>query len=194
MIVPVCAGLTKCWPWTSSAKQVLMLNVLEEVLELAGAEACAPVLPSLTHLLSRCLAASHFQVVERALLLWHNHALAAGVLGGAHAGSVLPRLLPPLQRLSAGHWNPSVHALAGAVLKHYEEVDSAAYYRCAAAASASAAQAAQAALVAGVRAGGGVSVGGGAAAQGSKEEALRARREAWRQFDAAAAAAAAASR
>jgi serine/threonine-protein phosphatase 2A regulatory subunit B' len=163
MVVHVCTGLCQSWPWTSSTKQVLMLNVLEEVLELAGAEACAPVMPALALLISRCVGATHFQVAERALMLWQNQSLAAGLLGAPHAPTTLPLLYPPLCRLSAGHWNPSVLALAMAVLKHYEEVHSEAFGAAAARAS-----------------------GSGSA---SSSSSISSRRQAWTQLDQAAAAA-----
>jgi len=36
--VPILNGLIRYWPWSSSAKQVLMMNELEEILELLGHE------------------------------------------------------------------------------------------------------------------------------------------------------------
>jgi hypothetical protein len=186
MVVQVVHGLSRCWPWTSSAKQVLMLNVLEEVLELAGAEACAPVLAPIAHLLARCVAASHFQVSERALQFWHNQALSAGLLGRAHAPLVLPALYAPLFMQAQGHWNPTVEALAAAVLKHYADADTETFERCAAGAGAAAAAAAAAAAPPaqpqGASAG---AIANRAVALGKDEEARQARREQWRSIDAA---------
>ena len=36
--VPILNGLIRYWPWSSSAKQVLVMNELEEILELLGHE------------------------------------------------------------------------------------------------------------------------------------------------------------
>mgnify|MGYP002023242004 FL=1 len=36
--VPILNGLIRYWPWSSSSKQVLMMNELEEILELLGHE------------------------------------------------------------------------------------------------------------------------------------------------------------
>lgn len=132
-------GLIKCWPHSSSSKQVLLLNELEELLEVAGPEAIDKekgFIP-LFNLLSRCLGSPHFQVAERALFLWNNEALMqTGILSKAHAASALPILYTSLQRQAAGHWNPTVETLARNVLKHYEDADPAGYEKAIASAAA----------------------------------------------------------
>jgi hypothetical protein len=62
MAVPVVLGLLKSWPWSNSAKQVVYLNELEEVLELMGAEQLGMVLDPLVQTLARCVGSAHFQV------------------------------------------------------------------------------------------------------------------------------------
>jgi serine/threonine-protein phosphatase 2A regulatory subunit B' len=126
-------GFVRAWPTTSSSKQVLLLNELEEVLETAGAEATAPVLGPLLDLLARCVGSSHFQVAERALFLWHNETLGRGVLGRAYTQNVLPVLFEPLHRQASEHWNVTVESLATSVMKLYSEADPALYERCTAA-------------------------------------------------------------
>ena len=116
----VITGLCKHWPWASSAKQFLLLNELEEVLELAGHEAAAPALGSFFYVLKRCVAAPHFQVAERALFLWRSESLQSGVLGKPYASTVLPLLFDALVKQGAGHWNPTVETLANGVLAHYK--------------------------------------------------------------------------
>jgi len=135
-VVPVVQGLIRCWPWSSSSKQITLLNELEEVLELAGPEAVQPILRPLFRTLARCVGSTHFQVAERSLFLWNNeHLLAHGILSRAHAGEVLPLLFTSLQRNASGHWNTNVETLAQNVLKHYMDADPACYERCVAAAS-----------------------------------------------------------
>lgn len=133
-VVPVITGLIRCWPWSSSAKQITLLNEVEEVLELAGPEAVQPILRPLFRTLARCVGSSHFQVAERALFLWNNeNLLTHGILSRAHAAEVLPLLHAALQRNASGHWNATVETLAQNVLKHYMDADPAAYERCVAA-------------------------------------------------------------
>jgi serine/threonine-protein phosphatase 2A regulatory subunit B' len=115
------------------------------VLEAAGADAVAPALPRLFGVLAKCVGSPHFQVAERALLLWRgSDALCEGVLGRACAPAALPLLFAPLSRQAAGHWNPNVEALALSVLKHYQSADAQLFDRCAAAHQAAASEAHQA--------------------------------------------------
>ncbi len=139
-VANVVRGVTRCWPGASSAKQILLLNELEELLEVAGAEAALPVAPILFALLARCVGSPHFQVSERALFLWNNEALASsGVLSRAHAALAVPVLYAALHKQASGHWNPTVETLARNVVKHYEEADPALYDRTAAGAEKAAA-------------------------------------------------------
>lgn len=68
----VVLGLIKSWPWTVSAKQVVFLNELEEILELMGPELIDTIIDQLFRTISKCVGSSHFQVAERALFLWNN--------------------------------------------------------------------------------------------------------------------------
>ena len=66
----VVEGLIKCWPWTSSSKQVVFLNELEEVLELMGAEQIEKVLEPLFRTVAKCVGCRHFQV--RVCMVWYG--------------------------------------------------------------------------------------------------------------------------
>lgn len=129
----VVEGICRAWPWSSSSKQILLLNELEEVLDTAGPDAVAPTLETFFYVLGKCVGSPHFQVAERALFLWRSERLAEGVLGRPFAAAALPVLFAPLSRQAAGHWNPTVETLATSVLKHYADADPALYERCAAA-------------------------------------------------------------
>jgi serine/threonine-protein phosphatase 2A regulatory subunit B' len=81
-----------------------MLNELECLLVLAGAEATEPVLHELFQLLSRCCGSSHFQVADRALMLWDNDELTAppsGSLSSSYGNVALPILFDGLQKQMA---------------------------------------------------------------------------------------------
>jgi len=103
-IVYIVRGLARTWPSTYSSKQILMLNELECLLVLAGAEATEPVLHELFQLLSRCCGSSHFQVADRALMLWDNDELTAppsGSLSSSYGNVALPILFDGLQKQMA---------------------------------------------------------------------------------------------
>jgi len=128
---PILNGFFKCWPWSSSGKQVMFLNELEEILELLGADQLSQVSDMLFGNLSRCLDSDHFQVVERALFLWNNeHLVNSGCLSRLNAQAVLPIIYGPLYKNSSGHWNATVEGLAQNVLKMYMEYDLNLYDRC----------------------------------------------------------------
>lgn len=130
-VVRVVEGLVRRWPWSSSAKQMLLINELEELLELAGPEAVQPAMHALFATLAKCVGSTHFQVAERALFLWNNEQLiSTGVLSKAHTSLVLPLLFAPLHRNATGHWNSTVETLSVNVLKHYQDADPELYVRC----------------------------------------------------------------
>lgn len=129
--VRIILGLIKSWPWTSSSKQVVFLNELEEVLELTGPEQLEAVLEPLCRALAQWITSPHFQVAERCLFLWNNdHLLNLGCLSSTHRAQVLPLLFGALYKSSQGHWNPTVESLAHNVLKHYRDQDSDLYDQC----------------------------------------------------------------
>jgi serine/threonine-protein phosphatase 2A regulatory subunit B' len=100
-IVYIVRGLAKTWPYTCSSKQIILINELETMLALAGAEATEPVLHELFQLLSRCCGSSHFQVADRALMLWDNEELTSppsGSLSAAYGNVALPILFDGLQK------------------------------------------------------------------------------------------------
>ena len=132
----IVSGLLKVWPTSSSAKQIVYLSEIEELLELAGPEHVQSVMRPLMQTISRCVGSSHFQVAERALFLWNNEALLTrGVLSQAYTTQVLPIVYSSLAKQAAGHWNQTVETLARNVLKHYQDADAVFFDRTAATAA-----------------------------------------------------------
>lgn len=128
LAVPVLKGLIKYWPSVNSAKEVLFLNEVEELLELTQAEEFQILLVPLFQQLARSIGSPHFQVAERALFLWHNEYISG--LINEHRKEVLPVLYPVLHVNSQSHWNPTVNNLTLNVLKIFMESDSALVEEC----------------------------------------------------------------
>jgi hypothetical protein len=133
--VYVLRHLMRYWPSSSSSKQVMLLNTMEEILEWSG-DAALPALPYVLAIVSRCLKSQHFLIVERVLYLWQNEKVgnSGGLLSPVNAAVLLPALYPAILKSASGHWNGSVVTLAQFVLKRFREGDPALYERVAAAA------------------------------------------------------------
>jgi len=130
--VAIVKKLLSYWPWSSSIKQILLLDELEEIMELMTLEVLEKdgVLPLLLQTLSHCLASVHFQVAERTLLIWQNeHLITDGLLKPQHSGVVLPHILPSLLD-GRGDWNKNVEGLVRCVLEHYQSTDIELYDEC----------------------------------------------------------------
>jgi len=121
LAVPVLSGLIKYWPRTNSAKEVLFLNELEELLELTQPEEFRVLMGPLFRQISAAIGSPHFQVAERALFLWHNEYISH--LIADHRAEVLPLIFPVLHTNSQHHWNPTVNNLTLNVLKIFMELD-----------------------------------------------------------------------
>lgn len=128
---PVLASLLRYWPATNSAKEVLFLGELEEVLELTPADAFGEAAPALFSRIAKCLTSPHFQVAERALFLWNNEYVVS--LVSSHRRPVLQAVCGALERNAAGHWNAAVHGLSVNVRRLFQEMDPALYDECKAA-------------------------------------------------------------
>jgi serine/threonine-protein phosphatase 2A regulatory subunit B' len=120
LAVPVIRGFVKYWPVTNSAKEVLFLNELEEVLELTQPAEFKIVMSELFTQIGRSIGSPHFQVAERALFMWHNE-YVSGLIAD-HRDVILPVIYPVLVRNSK-HWNVTVANLTESVLKIYSDMD-----------------------------------------------------------------------
>eukprot|EP00741_Cyanophora_paradoxa_P008167 tig00001265_g7904.t1 len=134
---PVIKGLLKFWPVTNSAKEVLFLNEIEEVLELTQPAEFQKIMEPLFKQIARCLNSPHFQVAERALFLWNNEYIVS--LVAQNRQRVLPIVFGALQLNINGalqnnikaHWNTTVHNLTYNVQKLFMEMDSGLFDECA---------------------------------------------------------------
>jgi len=126
--VSVLHGLLKYWPITNSAKEMLFLNELEELLELTQQEEFKQILGALFQQLSRAIGSSHFQVAERALFLWHNDYISGLIADNRR--DILPIIYPVLHFNSESHWNLTVKNLTYNVLKIFMELDTPLVEQC----------------------------------------------------------------
>jgi len=118
---PVVLSFLHFWPRTSSSKEVIFLNEMEEILELCTTEQILQVHEPLFRAIAKSVQSQHFQVAERALFLWNNDIIA----GFTHdyRDKVLPLLYPALHDNNKHHWNAAVHSLTFNIVKMFLELD-----------------------------------------------------------------------
>jgi len=114
-------GLLNFWPIQSSAKELLFLNELDEILELTTKEDMATFATPLFTQISKSITSPHFQVAERSLFLWNNDTIASYT--NEKRDEVLPLLYPALSQNSKSHWNQPVHTLTANVMRMFMELD-----------------------------------------------------------------------
>lgn len=128
LAIPTISGLIKYWPVTNSAKEVLFLNEIEELLELTQPTEFTELGTVLFTQLARCIGSHHFQVAERALFLWHNEYIFNLIAENRQV--ILPILYPVLHVNSQTHWNTTVNNLTLNVLNLFTDLDRALVEEC----------------------------------------------------------------
>lgn len=124
----VIRGLLKYWPVTNSQKEVLLLGELEEVLQVTQLVEFQRCMIPLFRQIGRSLNSSHFQVAERALLLWNNDHIVGLI---AHNRQViLPLIFGALEKNASSHWNQAVHGLTQNVRKLFQDMDIDLFQEC----------------------------------------------------------------
>ncbi|KAI6189735.1 Serine/threonine protein phosphatase 2A regulatory subunit [Aphelenchoides bicaudatus] len=112
---PVVHSLLKYWPKQHSPKEVMFLNETEEVLDIMDSAEFKKVMHAMFQQLARCVSSPHFQVAERALYFWNNDCIMA--LVSENIETILPIILPSLQKNSKQHWNRTISGLVYNALK-----------------------------------------------------------------------------
>ncbi|KAJ8903039.1 hypothetical protein NDN08_006354 [Rhodosorus marinus] len=126
--IDVIKGLCKYWPRVQSRKEVLFLAELEELLELVEVEELSSVVEPLFGRIAGSIASQHFQVAERALLLWNNEYVVNCIM---HYREVaMPAIIPALRDNERRHWNQQVVLLSCHVQRLLSEMDPQLYDRC----------------------------------------------------------------
>ncbi|KAL1922666.1 uncharacterized protein VTP21DRAFT_10205 [Calcarisporiella thermophila] len=124
----VVLGLLKYWPKTSTAKQLLFLVELEDILDITEPHIFQRIQVPLMKQLARCISSHHFQVAERALGYW-QHEWIVGLMG-ENASVVMPLVLGELWESEGRRWNRSTHNLALHALRFFMNANPELFDQC----------------------------------------------------------------
>jgi serine/threonine-protein phosphatase 2A regulatory subunit B' len=114
-------GIIRYWPQTNSAKEILFVNEIEELLSVVEPEEFNMAKEFLFTRVARCISSLHFQVAEKALTFWTNEYILG--LVAENVETILPLLFGPLYFNSKHHWNKSIRTLAYNALKLFMDMD-----------------------------------------------------------------------
>merc|ERR1712151_874653 len=123
-------AMRRFWPLSITAKQVLFLNNLEEMLEMTQPNEFLRLQEPLFRRLALCITCSHFQVAERTLFFWNNDYIVKLINQNRHA--LFPIIIGALYKNSKQHRNSAVHGLTFNVLKLLMEADPQLFDECSA--------------------------------------------------------------
>lgn len=117
----VIKGLLKYWPVTNSQKELMFISEVEEILEMTSMDEFHKIMVPLFRRIGCCLNSSHYQVAERAHLLWNNERILNFI---AHNRQVIvPLVFSALERNTQNHWNQAVLNLTQNIRKMFCEMD-----------------------------------------------------------------------
>eukprot|EP00750_Incisomonas_marina_P007415 INCI14935.1.p1 GENE.INCI14935.1~~INCI14935.1.p1 ORF type:complete len:487 (-),score=95.54 INCI14935.1:342-1802(-) len=122
--IPIVLGILKFWPWSSTSKQLLLFNELEDIMELISPTVLERVAVPLFEHIGKCIGSDHFQVQERCLFLWNNeHLVSNGCLSRQFCSASLRHVYHNLNIVAQDHWNQNVNTLARSVVSLYMGFD-----------------------------------------------------------------------
>merc|ERR1711920_1197072 len=121
-------AMLRFWPLSITAKQVLFLNNLEEMLEMTQPNEFLRLQEPLFRRLALCITCPHFQVAERTLFFWNNDYIVK--LINQTRRVLFPMVIGALYQNSKEHWNSAVHGLTFNVLKLLMEADPQLFDEC----------------------------------------------------------------
>lgn len=96
-------SLLRYWPRVNSAKEVMFLNEIEEILDVTDSIEFTKIMIPVFTKISQCITSSHFQVAERALYLWNNEYILN--LIHENVKEIMPIMFKPLYTYCQQHWN-----------------------------------------------------------------------------------------
>ncbi|XWS26910.1 hypothetical protein CRYUN_Cryun26dG0070700 [Craigia yunnanensis] len=117
----VIKGLLKYWLVTNSQKELMFISELEEILEMTSMVEFQKIMIPLFRRIACCLNSSHYQVAERAHLLWNNEHILNLIRHNRQV--IFPLIFPALELNSQDHWNHAVLNLTQNIRKMFCEMD-----------------------------------------------------------------------
>ncbi|CAG0893893.1 unnamed protein product [Darwinula stevensoni] len=115
----VVVGLLRYWPKTSSRKEILFLNEVQEILVGISPHEFQKIQNPLFRQIARCVSSAHFQVAESAICLWHRDRITNLIKGSYHV--IIPIVFPALYGISKEHLSPPIVDLVEDVLQTFME-------------------------------------------------------------------------
>ncbi|KAH0791891.1 serine/threonine-protein phosphatase 2A 56 kDa regulatory subunit alpha isoform [Histomonas meleagridis] len=107
--------LLKLWPVSCSYKELLFINQLGKILEMANEEQFVELIDPLFHQIGKSITSNNFQVSEAAMLMWKNDKFVQ--LTTLHAKEIFPIICPYLYQAGTNHWNTGIKNLAVSVIR-----------------------------------------------------------------------------
>ncbi|KAK7388761.1 hypothetical protein VNO78_23588 [Psophocarpus tetragonolobus] len=117
----VIKGLLKYWPVTNSQKELMFISELEEILEMTSMAEFQKIMVPLFRRMAYCLNSSHYQVAERAHLLWNNEHILNLITQNRQV--ILPLVFSALVHNAQSHWNQAVLNLTQNIRKMLSQMD-----------------------------------------------------------------------
>ncbi|RCH99238.1 Serine/threonine-protein phosphatase 2A 56 kDa regulatory subunit delta isoform, partial [Rhizopus stolonifer] len=128
LIPEVTQGLLRYWPKVNSPKEVMFLNELEEIVEVADSNEFRNIMGPLFTKLGQCVSNTHFQVAERALFFWNNEYVMS--MMAENIEEIMPIIFPTLYRTSKTHWNKTILSLVYNALRQCMEMNPNLFEHC----------------------------------------------------------------
>ncbi|KAB1996445.1 hypothetical protein ES319_D13G232100v1 [Gossypium barbadense] len=117
----VITGLLKYWPVTNSQKELMFISESEEILEMISMTEFQKIMVPLFRRIACCLNSFHYQVAERAHMLWNNEHVLNLIKHNRQV--IFPLIFPALERNSRNHWHQTVLNLTKNTRKMLSEID-----------------------------------------------------------------------
>ncbi|KAI8976463.1 phosphatase 2A regulatory B subunit-domain-containing protein [Pilobolus umbonatus] len=121
LVPKVIEGLLRYWPKVNSAKQVIFLTEIDEILDVTESPEFDLIMIPLFTKLAQCVASPHFQVAERALGFYHYEDIANHLSDNITV--LMPIVFPSLYQHSKMHWNSTIHGLVEYALNLLRTID-----------------------------------------------------------------------
>jgi serine/threonine-protein phosphatase 2A regulatory subunit B' len=114
-------GLLKYWPFANSAKEMMFLNEILEVLEVCEITKLEPLINKLFKRLIKCIAGSHLQVADRAMCFFENDYFLT--ILKTYRQITFPLLVPVIATIAENHWHKVLQESLNALKTILKEID-----------------------------------------------------------------------